>query len=73
MGKKEQFEKPERESKHERKREMVYQQGDVVFARHKSLWSVGTFVRYNKNGTMRIRLGAGGVDLKFFDVAHKDR
>ena len=65
---KEQFEKPERE----RKREM-YRQGDVVFAKHLSLWSTGTFVQYNKDGTLRVRLGNNGVNLKFYEVAQSGR
>ena len=63
MGKKEQFERPERG-----RRRTEYRQGDLVVARYMSLWSVGTFVEYNQDGTLRIRLGKDRVNLRHFEV-----
>lgn len=69
MGKK--FDRAERPDR-ERRREL-YQQGDHVFARFLSLWSKGTFIEYNRDGTMGVRLGGKRVNLKSYDVAPVNR
>lgn len=63
------LERPERQ---ERRREM-YMQGDEVFARYMSLWSRGTFIDYNRDGTLRIKIGKNPVNLKSYDVATTKR
>lgn len=65
-------ERPERPERQERRREM-YRQGDEVFARHLSYWSKGTFIDFNRDGTLRIKIGKGPVNLKAYDVAPIDR
>lgn len=47
----------------------MYRQGDEVFAKHMSLWSRGTFIDYNRDGTLRIKIGNNPVNLKSYDVA----
>jgi hypothetical protein len=51
----------------------MYRQGDVVFAKYLSLWSNGTFIDYNRDGTLRIKIGKNPINLKSYDVAPTKR
>lgn len=64
---------PERNDR-DRKRDVRYEQGDGVYCKHLGLWSRGTFISYNKDNTIRVRLSRKErADLKPFDVAPTKR
>lgn len=57
----------------ERKKSMEYTQGECVYAKHLALWSKGTFIQYNSDGTIRVRLGRDRVNLPSYLVAKLER